>query len=126
LRNTRARLVFPVTTGVRQLKTAAAGKKKIAHTGNNNLFMHKLLTIGNQLFALADNRKIKREKEKKNGVYNFGCHLLAFGGLVWASGQSAIHEILAAIIILNGSVLIAGGQASWVLGSIKEQLVEKK
>lgn len=49
-----------------------------------------------------------------------------FGALVWISGKSAIHEILAAIIILNGSVLIAGAQASWVLGAIKEKLIEKK
>lgn len=49
-----------------------------------------------------------------------------FGALVLSSGKSAIHEILAAIIILNGSVLIAWAQASSVLGAIKEKLIEKK
>lgn len=47
------------------------------------------------------------------------------GVLIWASGKSAIHEILSAIIILNGSVLLSAGHLSGLLAAKKHQTSEK-
>lgn len=52
-------------------------------------------------------------------IMGFACW--AFGVLIWAGGSSAIHEILAAIIILNGTVLIAASQiTSYLVGLLAE------
>ena len=53
-------------------------------------------------------------------VFGFGSWIIAI--FVWVGAQSAIHQILAAILALNGSVLLGAGQLSYDLASLKSDI----
>jgi len=46
----------------------------------------------------------------------------ASGVLIWVGSASAIHEILAAVIVLNGTVLVAANQITSYLSSCIEAI----
>jgi len=46
------------------------------------------------------------------------------GGCIWLVSQSAIHEILSAIIILNGTIFIAAGGIKAALVAGKENMAK--
>jgi len=50
----------------------------------------------------------------------------ALGAFIWADANSAIHQILAAILVLNGTVLVAANQVTSYMSSLVTEVKELK